>query len=139
MGEADTEDSLGEDSHDFQISRGDTDHDCTLLTGPGKGVKSSSSGKTVAPEDPGMQGNTDLKAARDASASWAVSQLSTALGATTTSIAGSVDSGLDSSGNHPSWSVSKTQVFTNLMDKVTEAAQLLSTAYVDLAKVVQQV
>ena len=31
------EDSMGEDSHDFQISGGNLNHECTLLTSPGKG------------------------------------------------------------------------------------------------------
>ena len=82
-GNTDMEDSPGEDSHDFQISGGYPNCDCTLLAG---------SGEAPAPKGPGTQGNAKLQATGDSAASQAVSQLGTTLGAATQSRAGSTDS-----------------------------------------------
>ena len=91
-GNTDMEDSPGEDSHDFQISGGYPNCDCTLLAGSSKGAKSSSSGEAPALKGPGTQGDTKLQATGDSAASQVVSQLGTTLGAATQFRAGSTDS-----------------------------------------------
>ena len=98
------EDSPGEDSHDFPISGGNPNHECTLLTSPGKGAKSSSSGKALVPKGPDTHGDTELQATGEAAASWAFTQLSTALGAAAQSGARSMEVG--DLGEHPSRPVS---------------------------------
>ena len=99
-GNANMEDSLEEDLHDFEFSGRDPDCEHTLFAS--KGLKSSTSGKVSALKGPVALGDANLEAARNSAATWAVSQLGTALKAITKSRTGSIDSGFNKSEEHPS-------------------------------------